>query len=163
MLKLDNSTVEIFNTTRQWLPKKALKSAIAAVLYEEQHTPLMISAVYCGDRFIKKINQQYLQHDYATDTISFRLNEGSAVEGEFYISLNTVRRNARRYRQSFIAELLRVTIHSTLHLVGYNDETDSQRSLMTEKEDYYLALLCTTSLKRYAKSITAGMEHVKVK
>lgn len=129
------------NTTRQSLPKKRLAHAIELVLHYEKHRAGCISAVYCGDRLIKKINQTYLQHDYATDTISFRLNDGQSIEGEFYISLDTVRRNACRYKQSFVTELLRVTIHSTLHLIGYDDETDAQREIMTKKEDLYLALL----------------------
>jgi conserved hypothetical protein TIGR00043 len=102
-------------------------------------------------QFIKKINRTYLQHDYATDTISFRLNEGKTIEGECYISLNTVRRNARQYKQSFLDELLRVTIHSVLHLVGYDDETEAQRKVMTEKEDYYLA-----QLKRRSKQMSSA-------
>ncbi|MFN3427343.1 MAG: rRNA maturation RNase YbeY [Candidatus Thermochlorobacter sp.] len=129
------------NTTRQALPKKRLAHAIELVLRCEKHRAEWISAVYCGDKLIKKINQTYLQHDYATDTISFRLNDGQSIEGEFYISLDTVRRNARRYKQSFAAELLRVTIHSTLHLIGYDDKTDAQREMMTKKEEHYLALL----------------------
>ncbi len=115
--------------------------AIELVLHCENCCAGEISIVYCGDKFIKKINRTYLQHDYATDTISFRLNEGKTIEGECYISLDTVRRNARQYKQSFLNELLRVTIHSVLHLVGYNDETEVQRKVMTEKEDYYLAQL----------------------
>lgn len=141
MRKSNSSAIYIFNTTQQRLPKQVLKAAIALVLQQEQHAAQFISAVYCGDKLIKKINRTYLRHHYATDTISFRLNEGSAVEGEFYISLDTVRRNARAYQQPFTTELLRVTIHSTLHLIGYCDETTSEKAMMTAKEEHYLALL----------------------
>ncbi len=131
--------IEISNTTKRKLPKQKLRRAIKAVLEGENHRALMISAVYCGDKFIKKINQKFLQHDYATDTISFRLNEGKSIEGEFYISLDTIARNARQYKVSEEEELLRVTIHAVLHLVGYSDETARQREIMTAKEEFYLA------------------------
>ncbi|MGQ9806772.1 MAG: rRNA maturation RNase YbeY [Chlorobiales bacterium] len=131
--------IEISNTTKRKLPTNSLRKAIEEVLKQEKHRAEMISAVYCGDKFIKKINRTFLQHDYATDTISFRLNEGESVEGEFYISLDTVSRNARQYKVSAEEELLRVTIHSVLHLVGYNDETEPQKKKMTEKENIYLA------------------------
>lgn len=143
--------IVLCNTTRQPLPRKTITRAIELVLRREKHRAGFVSAVYCGDKFIKKINQTYLRHDYATDTISFRLNDGKTIEGEFYVSLDTVRRNARRYKQSFAAELLRVTIHSTLHLIGYDDETDAQRRAMTNKEDRYLALLARSSKRKFAR------------
>ncbi len=133
--------IEISNTTKRKLPVEKLRKAIEVVLKHERHQAQMVSAVYCGDKFIKKINRRFLQHDYPTDTISFRLNEGRSVEGEFYISLDTVARNARQYKVSEQEELLRVTIHSVLHLVGYNDETESQKKKMTQKENTYLAML----------------------
>jgi rRNA maturation RNase YbeY len=130
--------IEISNTTKRKLPTQTLRTIIESVLKCEKHRAEMISAVYCGDKFIKKINRTFLQHDYATDTISFRLNEGKNVEGEFYISLDTVARNARQYKVSAEEELFRVTIHSVLHLVGYCDETQEERQEMTAKENAYL-------------------------
>jgi len=143
--------IEISNTTKRKLPTEKLRKAIESVLKGEKHQAQMISAVYCGDKFIKKINRTFLQHDYATDTISFRLNDGKKVEGEFYISLDTIARNARQYKVSEEEELLRVTIHSTLHLVGYSDKTTRQREEMTAKEDTYLA-----HLSRRKKIITSS-------
>ncbi len=130
--------IEISNTTKRKIPTQKLCAVIEQVLKCEKHRAEMISAVYCGDKFIKKINRTFLQHDYATDTISFRLNEGKNVEGEFYISLDTVARNARQYKVSAEEELFRVTIHSVLHLVGYGDKTQEERQEMTAKENAYL-------------------------
>ncbi|MCS6989140.1 MAG: rRNA maturation RNase YbeY [Chloroherpetonaceae bacterium] len=128
----------IFNTTKRKLPAKKLRQAIELVLKGEKRRAEMISAVYCGDKFIKKINRAFLRHDYATDTISFPLSDGKRIEGEFYVSLDTVARNARRYEASQTEELLRVTIHSVLHLVGYDDQTPAQKKRMTAKENAYL-------------------------
>ncbi|MBC8042709.1 MAG: rRNA maturation RNase YbeY [Rhizobacter sp.] len=128
----------ISNTTHQILPEKKIRAAIELVLKAEGYRCERISAVYCGDKFIKKINRESLHHDYATDTISFRFNRGKNIDGEFYISLARIKANARSYRVSREEELMRVTIHSVLHLIGYDDRTPKQKKAMTEKENDYL-------------------------
>jgi rRNA maturation RNase YbeY len=87
---------------------------------------------------IRRINRDFLGHDYVTDTITFGYNEGGEVEGEFYISLDVIDSNAKRFGVSFEDELLRVTIHSALHLMGHDDETAELRAAMSRQEDYYL-------------------------
>jgi probable rRNA maturation factor len=130
--------LQIFNTTRKALPEDLLELAVKDVLASEGFSVEEIVAVYCGRRLIRSINREFLQHDYATDTITFRYNEGSEVEGEFYISLDVIGENARRFGTDFLMELLRVTIHSALHLIGYEDGTPEERFHIQEKEDLYL-------------------------
>jgi len=130
--------LQIFNTTRRPLPEELLERAIDNVLASEGFSAEEIVAVYCGRRMIRSINREFLQHDYATDTITFRYNEGCEVEGEFYISLDAIEENARRFGSDFFSELLRVTIHSALHLIGYKDGTPEERLRMQEREEFYL-------------------------
>ncbi|ACF14240.1 protein of unknown function UPF0054 [Chloroherpeton thalassium ATCC 35110] len=134
-------SIIISKTVKQELPEEKIRKAIELVLQGEKCEAEEISAVYCGDRLIRKINIEHLAHDYPTDTISFRLNSGNAIEGEFYISCDTVRRNAQEYESSFENELLRVTIHSVLHLIGFEDQSAAQKAEMTQKENRYLAAL----------------------
>ncbi|NTV46340.1 MAG: rRNA maturation RNase YbeY [Chlorobiales bacterium] len=131
--------IVVSKTVKRLIPNRKIVKAIETVLHGEKHHCLSISAVYCGDKLIRKINKDYLEHDYETDTISFRYNSGKTVDGEFYISVDTIIRNARQYGVGFEDELLRVTIHSVLHLVGYDDHTSDQRNRMTEKENLYLS------------------------
>lgn len=130
--------LQIFNTTRKPLPEGQLERAIGDVFAAEGFSAEDIVAVYCGRRMIRSINREFLQHDYATDTITFRYNEGREVEGEFYISLDVIEENARRFGSDFLRELLRVTIHSALHLIGFEDGTPEERLRMQEKEEFYL-------------------------
>lgn len=130
--------LQIFNTTRKPLPEGQLERAIGDVFAAEGFSAEDIVAVYCGRRMIRSINREFLQHDYATDTITFRYNEGREVEGEFYISLDVIEENARRFGSDFFRELLRVTIHSALHLIGFEDGTPEERLRMQEKEEFYL-------------------------
>ena len=60
------------------------------------------------------------------------------VEGEIYISIPQVERNARKVDQSFSRELSRIIIHGSLHLLNYHDSTLDSKITMTEKENYYL-------------------------
>lgn len=134
-------SLELYNTTRRDIPLEKLERAVRAVVAGEGHEIRSIVAVYCGDRLIHRINREFLEHDYPTDTITFRYNCGREIEGEFYVSLDTIADNARIFGSGFEGELLRVTVHSVLHLAGYADGTDGERSLMREKEERYLAQL----------------------
>ena len=130
--------LQIFNTTQRKIDEARLAEAIRMVVGEEGGAVGSIEAIYCGNKMIRRINCDYLGHDYVTDTITFGYNEGGEIEGEFYISLDVIQSNARRFGVSFDDELLRVTIHSSLHLMGYDDESDELRAAMSRREDCYL-------------------------
>ncbi|MBN1279186.1 MAG: rRNA maturation RNase YbeY [Chlorobium sp.] len=140
--------VQIFNTTRKPLPEELLVRTVETVLEAEGFGIENIVAVYCGRKMIRRINREFLQHDYATDTITFRYNDGSDVDGEFYISLDVIEENAGRFGTDVRQELLRVTIHSALHLIGFDDETPEARKVMQEKEEFYLFHLPVTENKK---------------
>jgi probable rRNA maturation factor len=136
-----NMTLQLYNTTKQDIPEELLQRAVILVLADEGFSVESISGIYCGNRMIRRINREFLQHDYPTDTITFRYNHGREIDGEFYISLDVVRDNASRFNVDFQQELLRVTLHSALHLAGFGDTTDAERHSMQEKEAHYLELL----------------------
>ena len=50
--------------------------------------------VFCDDAEILRINNQYLQHDYYTDIITFDYSESDTLSGDLFISLDTVKSNA---------------------------------------------------------------------
>jgi probable rRNA maturation factor len=130
--------LQIHNTTKREIPEQLLEKAVLLVLENEGFTVESIVGVYCGNKMIQRINREFLGHDYPTDTITFRYNKGSEIDGEFYISLDVVKENAARFMADFQQELLRVTLHSALHLIGYDDQSPDDRSLMEEKEAFYL-------------------------
>ncbi|MEI6846834.1 MAG: rRNA maturation RNase YbeY [Chlorobiaceae bacterium] len=131
-------TLQIYNTTRRQIPERLLSEAVLLVLESEHFVDESIVGVYCGNKMIQRINREFLQHDYPTDTITFRYNKGREVDGEFYVSLDVVQDNAVRFMVDFQQELMRVTFHSVLHLIGYGDHTPYERALMQEKEAFYL-------------------------
>ncbi len=119
--------------------KKQLKAFIASIFQKEAVQLSSLNYIFCSDEFILDINKSHLQHDYYTDIITFPLQEeGEAVEGEIYISLERVADNAIKENQPLINETLRVLFHGALHLCGYKDKTKNEIATMRQKEDYYI-------------------------
>ncbi|MCR4571859.1 MAG: rRNA maturation RNase YbeY [Bacteroidales bacterium] len=99
-----------------------------------------IGIIFCSDNYILDVNMKYLQHDYFTDIITFDYCEGSKLSGDLFISIDSVRDNAAFYGTEFEDELNRVIVHGILHLIGYDDHSESEQAMMRSKEDYYLSL-----------------------
>lgn len=121
--------------------KTSIRLLIKKLFINEGKTLKEISYNFCSDGYLLDINKSYLSHDYYTDIITFDLTENSAICGDVYISIDTVKDNAASNGIAFKNELLRVIIHGALHLCGYKDKTTKQIKLMRSKEDYYLSLL----------------------
>jgi probable rRNA maturation factor len=97
-----------------------------------------LNFIITDDQSLKQINIEFLEHDYFTDVISFNYNNGNLISGEVYISLERITENALNYNVSLKEELLRVIIHGVLHLVGYNDSNEEERSEMRKLEDFWI-------------------------
>ncbi len=108
---------------------------ISQVIQSESKKEGDINYVFCDDDYILQINQQYLNHDYYTDIISFDYCVGNELHGDIFISIDRVRENAADYNVSFEEELKRVLIHGVLHYCGYKDKTEDEELLMRSKEN----------------------------
>ena len=100
-----------------------------------------IAYIFVDDEEILRVNREYLQHDYYTDIITFDYTEGDTISGDLFISLDTVRTNAKQFDKPYAEELHRVIIHGILHLCGINDKGPGEREIMEAAEDKALALL----------------------
>lgn len=99
-----------------------------------------VNIIFCSDNYILDMNMKYLGHDYFTDIITFDYCEGDVLSGDLFISVDSVRENATFYDVDFNVELNRVIVHGLLHLIGYDDHTEEDISVMRSKENYYLSL-----------------------
>lgn len=123
---------------------RLLKQAAELVLSAEQVAGAEITIILVDDEYIKKLNKDFLNQNDTTDVISFHLDDIQTkdfLEGEVYANLDQIERQALDYSVSFSNELVRIVIHGILHLVGYDDQTRSNKETMTMKEDYYLSIL----------------------
>ena len=123
--------------------KLVLKKWIKTVVEQYDCKVGDINVILCNDPYILEINQQFLSHDYFTDIITFDYSEENVINGELYISIDTVRENAVEYNQNFPDELHRVIIHGVLHLCGLDDHNDEDIKEMREAENTSLELLAT--------------------
>ena len=117
---------------------RELKKYIEKVIREERKVPGDLNFILTNDDKIKRINREFMGRNYTTDVIAFNYNEGKTINGELYVSLETVFKNSKIYGVSFRKEVIRVIIHGVLHLCGYNDKELSESIAMKEKEEEYL-------------------------
>ena len=94
-----------------------------------------LNYVFCDDEKILAVNREFLQHDYYTDIITFDYSTRTRVNGDIYISLDTVASNAQMVGTTFNHELHRIIIHGLLHLTGQADKTPETKAQMTAKEE----------------------------
>ncbi|MDR2293091.1 MAG: rRNA maturation RNase YbeY [Prevotellaceae bacterium] len=126
------------NISFKLINRRKIKYWITNVVESENKNIGDINYIFCSDKYLLNINKKYLHHNCFTDVITFDFCEGSKISGDIFISIDSVRANASKYRQLFIEELYRVMIHGILHLCSYDDSTKSEIALMRSKENNYL-------------------------
>ncbi|RKS96574.1 rRNA maturation RNase YbeY [Chryseobacterium defluvii] len=109
------------------------------IILSEEKKPGEINYIFCDDEYLLKVNQDYLQHDYYTDIITFDYVKGKTISGEIFVSLQRISDNASTLSKNYEEELRRVLAHGILHLCGYKDKTEEEEKEMRRKEDVYLA------------------------
>lgn len=115
-----------------------LESWLANVCLSEQKSLAEVNLIFCSDEYLLEMNNQYLQHDYYTDIITFDYCEGDLIIGDLFISVDRVKENAVLNKVELSNELNRVVVHGVLHLCGFKDKSDDEEKLMRSKEDFYL-------------------------
>lgn len=138
-----------------------IKKCIAATLEEEQiHVPTEINILVTDDQGIRAINQAYRSMDKPTDVLSFpmfQLDAGQPPEdwfayidpetglcplGDMAISFERAVAQAKEFGHSTRREVGYLTIHSMLHLLGYDHMDDGpEKAQMRSKEEKIAAMI----------------------
>ena len=119
-----------------------LKTVCHNILHDQNHNEGSITIIISDDEKLMQLKKKYFQENVLTDVIAFNLEEkGDPFEGEIYISLERVEKNAITYNQDFLMELKRVVIHGCLHVLGYDDHTTEEKKKMTHLENKYLSFI----------------------
>lgn len=120
--------------------KNAVSNWLSDTIKTENYSQGTVNYIFCGDDYLLELNVKHLKHNTLTDIITFSYNMGKTINADIFISIDRVRENAEKFAVTFQDELHRVMIHGILHLCGYKDKTEEEKSLMRNKEDYYLSL-----------------------
>ena len=98
-----------------------------------------INIIFVTPKMIKDLNRQFFSKTEDTDVISFNIDDGDPAVGEIYICRQVVARHAKNLKIPFEDELVRIVAHGLYHLLGFEDNTPSQKKRMTDLEDNALA------------------------
>ena len=136
-----------------------------AVLISEGFTQnAEVSVSFVSNREIQALNKAYRQKDMPTDVLSFPLTSedgtveinaetGSVLLGDIVISIETAVKQANIYGHSLSREIGFLTVHSMLHLLGYDHEKSSlDERIMREKEESILEKLGVSRELTYTAS-----------
>ena len=96
-----------------------------------------VNLIFVSDEKLLEMNQQFLQHDYFTDIITFDYSEDSVISGELYVSIDRVSENGLKM-DGYDNELKRVCVHGILHLCGYGDKSEEEITEIRAKENFYI-------------------------
>ncbi len=124
----------------------------AVLTYEQFQGPAEISVKFVNDEEIQNLNKTFRNIDRSTDVLSFPLGEngvydvnpatGAKMLGDIVISMEHAVEQADRYGHSLQREIGFLTVHSMLHLLGYDHEGGGIESVrMREKEETVLTQL----------------------
>lgn len=96
-----------------------------------------VNLVFVGEKRVRDLNRTYRGIDSPTDVLTFLYNDPDLF-GEIFLCPRQIEKNAVRYKQPYMIELMRVVVHSCLHLSGYDHEFSDKRSkeLFIKQEKY---------------------------
>lgn len=117
--------IEIINKQKRfWVSRKRFKELLQQLVHEYKLDNPLLTLAFVTDREIKKLNQRFLNNNYPTDVLSFPFNE-KTPEGRYYlgdiiISVPTAFRQCLNSPRGLEEELIILTIHGFLHLLGFD-------------------------------------------
>ena len=98
----------------------------------------IMSVVFVGVEEMRGLNRQYLNRDYSTDVLSFAYGaqemDGMPFLVEIFISPEAAVKQAAGSRISPDVEIRTLVTHGTLHLLGYDHETDKGEMMRLQKK-----------------------------
>jgi probable rRNA maturation factor len=108
---------------------RRVEAAVRHVLRAEGVEEAEISIALVGDGEIATLNADYLDHEGPTDVISFALHDaGDAPLGDVYVGVGQALRQAAEFGATPAEEVLRLAVHGTLHVLGYDHPDGAERT-----------------------------------
>ncbi len=120
--------------------KRKLSSFLDTIVREHNNVKKVdLTYVFCTDKYLLQINNDFLAHDTFTDIVTFDMStKADELIGEMYISVERIAENAHEFSVSYDEELHRVIFHGALHLCGFKDKKTSDKQEMRKQENICL-------------------------
>ena len=125
----------VYNTDFRLANKDVFSRWLISVANDEGFLIDTLVFLFVDDNEILEMSKKFLKHDYYTDVITFGDLKDKKISGDIAISIERVLENSKTYGLEFEDELIRVMAHGLLHIMGYNDKTRSDKSVMSQKEN----------------------------
>ena len=152
MMAMINDKVRVTITDRQKRVKipsglrMLIRRACIAVLREEKFRgDAEVSVTFVDNDQIRRLNAKFRDKDAETDVLSFPLGEngeydinpatGAKLLGDVVLSMEKAVAQAEEYEHSFEREVCYLTVHSMLHLLGYDHMNSEEKAVMRMKEE----------------------------
>ena len=130
--------------------RRLVKRAVLAVLdFEDFGRRAEVSVTFTDNEGIHALNREYRNVDRPTDVLSFPLSDGEVYDtdgdavllGDIVISLERAQTQAEEYGHSFEREVAFLTVHSMLHLLGYDHETspEDERDMFARQDEILIS------------------------
>lgn len=129
----NNQEKEVISYRLKMLIRRSVEAALA---YEEIDDDCEVSVTFVDNEEIREINRKFRNIDRATDVLSFPLFDEDGMDahveeldcmlGDIVLSLERAREQAAEFGHSFEREVAFLTVHSVLHLLGYDHELSDE-------------------------------------
>ena len=122
------------------IDKEKIIGLISNFVIKEGYKVKKMEYNFVSKKKMLKINTKYLNHNTETDIITFNYSVLRKIKAEIYLCYSIIKKQAAENSQSVENEVVRVMIHGALHCMGYNDKSDKEKKLMTDKENSFLKM-----------------------
>lgn len=113
--------------------EKSIEAALKEIEFTDDYE---VSVSFVGDEEIHELNRDYREVDRTTDVLSFPMDdEFTNMLGDIVININKVIEQAKEYGHSEKREISYLTVHSSLHLMGFDHEEEEDKKEMRAVED----------------------------
>ena len=146
--------IQVTNTSRNTtFDVEVVYDAVHATLKVHNIEPCEVSVLLTDDVDIRQLNRDYRGIDAPTDVLAFSMRDGEDGDvnpnllGDLVVSLETALRQASTNDGlsgvcgNLEAETALLTVHGTLHLLGYDHQTQEEAEVMFEKQGSIFRLL----------------------
>ena len=142
------SQTKKFDEVDYYLKYVIRKAVATALVYEGVDFDVELSVTLTDNKYIRKLNKEYRGKDKSTDVLSFPMydfrsgdvpvDDGEQVMlGDVVISLERAAKQAEEVGNPFLTEVAFLTVHSVLHLLGYDHELgkeEDERQCSAQRE-----------------------------